>query len=152
MPAPRAHADAKPSNKSRRLGGVSKSLTPGRKHHKVIKGTGEEVWPSDIEQIFKQGMSASSSNSIFSSSSQGLEEYMSHPNAYVSTGGRNKLRNQFLVNHLLKHGVSRTKKQVASHLQVLRNMWKGCECNSSPFFDRNGVLTTQNRLLSCRWG
>ncbi|KAF9053639.1 hypothetical protein BDZ89DRAFT_288677 [Hymenopellis radicata] len=38
-----------------------------------------------------------------------------------------KLRNQYLVNHLLKHGVSRTKKQVASHLQVLRNMWKGCE-------------------------
>ena len=30
-----------------------------------------------------------------------------------------------MVDHLKKHGIERSKKQVASHIQVLRNMWRG---------------------------
>lgn len=61
-----------------------------------------------------------------SSSHQGLYDYCnSHYNTYPNAHGRNRFRNQHLVDHLSRHGVSRTKKQVASHIQVLRNMWKG---------------------------
>ena len=38
-----------------------------------------------------------------------------------------------LVEHLKKAGIDRSKKQVASHIQVLRNMWRG-EPGKSPSF------------------
>ncbi|KXN82082.1 Regulatory protein abaA [Leucoagaricus sp. SymC.cos] len=89
----------------------NKSLTPQRKHRKLLKdGSGAEVWPESIEKIFVQG----------------LHEYWSSPYAtYPQSRGRSRWRNQFLVDYLQKHGISRSKKQVASHIQVLRNMWKG---------------------------
>ncbi|KAI6039041.1 hypothetical protein EDC04DRAFT_1822667 [Pisolithus marmoratus] len=85
-----------------------KSLTPQRKHRKLLKDGSSEVWPEDIERIFVQG----------------LQEYWDSPWATFSRG-RSRWRNQFLVDYLQKHGVDRSKKQVASHIQVLRNMWKG---------------------------
>ncbi|KAG8217485.1 hypothetical protein J3R82DRAFT_5630 [Butyriboletus roseoflavus] len=86
----------------------TKSLTPQRKHRKLLKDGSSEVWPEDIERIFVQG----------------LREYWESPWATYSRG-RSRWRNQFLVDYLQKHGVDRSKKQVASHIQVLRNMWKG---------------------------
>ncbi|KAJ8520424.1 hypothetical protein ONZ45_g2780 [Pleurotus djamor] len=87
----------------------SKSLTPQRKHRKLLKdGSGTEVWPEAIEKVFVQG----------------LKEYWRSPFATYSRG-RSRYRNQFLVEHLARAGITRTKKQVASHIQVLRNMWKG---------------------------
>ena len=56
--------------------------------------------------------------------SPGLREYWESPWATYSRG-RSRWRNQFLVDYLHKTGVDRSKKQVASHIQVLRNMWKG---------------------------
>ncbi|RDB21337.1 hypothetical protein Hypma_011570 [Hypsizygus marmoreus] len=87
------------------------SLTPQRKHRKLLKdGSGTEVWPESIESIFVQG----------------LREYWDSPWAtYSQSRGRSRWRNQFLVDYLQKAGITRTKKQVASHIQVLRNMWKG---------------------------
>ncbi|KAG5727680.1 Regulatory protein abaA [Termitomyces sp. T112] len=87
------------------------SLTPQRKHRKLLKdGSGIEVWPESIEKIFVQG----------------LREYWSSPWAtYSQSRGRSRWRNQFLVDYLQKAGIDRSKKQVASHIQVLRNMWKG---------------------------
>ncbi|KAL4067592.1 hypothetical protein J3A83DRAFT_4189377 [Scleroderma citrinum] len=85
-----------------------KSLTPQRKHRKLLKDGSSEVWPEDIERIFVQG----------------LREYWDSPWATFSRG-RSRWRNQYLVDHLQKHGIDRSKKQVASHIQVLRNMWKG---------------------------
>lgn len=35
---------------------LSKSLTPNRKHHKLLKD-GSEVWSEDVEKIFVQGAS-----------------------------------------------------------------------------------------------
>ena len=61
----------------------------------------------------------------------GLQEYWESPWATFSRG-RSRWRNQYLVDHLQKHGIDRSKKQVASHIQVLRNMWKG-EPGMSPF-------------------
>ncbi|EKM82713.1 hypothetical protein AGABI1DRAFT_104604 [Agaricus bisporus var. burnettii JB137-S8] len=89
----------------------SKSLTPQRKHRKLLKdGSGAEVWPESIEKIFVQG----------------LREYWTSPFAtYPQSRGRSRWRNQFLVDYLQKHNIIRSKKQVASHIQVLRNMWKG---------------------------
>lgn len=56
----------------------------------------------------------------------GLREYWDSPWAtYSQSRGRSRWRNQFLVDYLQKAGINRTKKQVASHIQVLRNMWKG---------------------------
>ena len=56
----------------------------------------------------------------------GLREYWQSPYAtYTQSRGRSRWRNQFLVDYLQRHGIQRTKKQVASHIQVLRNMWKG---------------------------
>ncbi|KAI0798068.1 hypothetical protein C8Q75DRAFT_33463 [Abortiporus biennis] len=85
----------------------SNTLTPQRKHHKLLKD-GSEVWSDDVERIFVEG----------------LKEYWESPWATYSRG-RSRWRNQFLVEHLQKHGIERTKKQVASHIQVLRNMWRG---------------------------
>ncbi|KIY64935.1 hypothetical protein CYLTODRAFT_357690, partial [Cylindrobasidium torrendii FP15055 ss-10] len=86
-----------------------KSLTPQRKHRKLLKdGSGSEVWPEHIEHIFVEG----------------LRQYWQSPYA-VPSGGRSRWRNQYLVDYLGRQGIKRTKKQVASHLQVLRNMWRG---------------------------
>lgn len=54
----------------------------------------------------------------------GLHKYWESPWATYSRG-RSRWRNQFLVDYLQKAGIERSKKQVASHVQVLRNMWKG---------------------------
>lgn len=115
----------------------SKTLTPQRKHRKLLKdGSGAEVWPESIEKIFVQG-SFSSGSCIppplhFSSFSSGLREYWNSPYAtYPQSRGRSRWRNQFLVDYLQKHNITRSKKQVASHIQVLRNMWKG-EPGKSP--------------------
>jgi hypothetical protein len=57
---------------------------------------------------------------------KGLREYWESPYAtYSQSRGRSRWRNQFLVDYLNKQGIERSKKQVASHIQVLRNMWKG---------------------------
>ncbi|OAX44614.1 hypothetical protein K503DRAFT_657529, partial [Rhizopogon vinicolor AM-OR11-026] len=85
-----------------------KTLTPQRKHRKLLKDGSSEVWPEDVERIFVQG----------------LREYWESPWATYSRG-RSRWRNQFLVEYLQRAGIDRSKKQVASHIQVLRNMWKG---------------------------
>ncbi|KAH7916051.1 hypothetical protein BJ138DRAFT_1076232 [Hygrophoropsis aurantiaca] len=85
-----------------------KSLTPQRKHRKLLKDGTSEVWPEEVEKIFVQG----------------LREYWESPWATYSRG-RSRWRNQFLVDYLQRAGIDRSKKQVASHIQVLRNMWKG---------------------------
>jgi TEA/ATTS domain len=54
----------------------------------------------------------------------GLRQYWESPWATYSRG-RSRWRNQFLVDYLKEAGIDRSKKQVASHIQVLRNMWKG---------------------------
>ncbi|KAJ6580910.1 hypothetical protein B0H19DRAFT_929428, partial [Mycena capillaripes] len=84
-------------------------LTPQRKHRKLLKdGSSTAVWPESIEALFVQG----------------LREYWDSPWATYSRG-RSRWRNQFLVDYLQSLGITRSKKQVASHIQVLRNMWKG---------------------------
>ncbi|KAJ7273675.1 hypothetical protein B0H12DRAFT_1090520 [Mycena haematopus] len=85
------------------------TLTPQRKHRKLLKdGSGTPVWPESVEAVFVQG----------------LREYWESPWATYSRG-RSRWRNQFLVDYLHTLGITRSKKQVASHIQVLRNMWKG---------------------------
>ncbi|KAK7054926.1 hypothetical protein VNI00_003389 [Paramarasmius palmivorus] len=92
------------------MSSASSTLTPSRKHRKLLKdGSGEEVWPEHVERFFYQG----------------LQVYAGSTLAAASTGGRSRYRNQFLVEFLASRGIVRTKKQVASHLQVLRGMWKG---------------------------
>lgn len=59
-----------------------------------------------------------------SSPVSGLRQYWESPWATYSRG-RSRWRNQFLVDYLKDAGIERSKKQVASHIQVLRNMWKG---------------------------
>jgi len=58
------------------------------------------------------------------SATSGLRQYWESPWATYSRG-RSRWRNQFLVDYLKEAGIERSKKQVASHIQVLRNMWKG---------------------------
>ena len=101
-----------------------KSLTPQRKHRKLLKDGSSEVWPEDIERIFVQGPSPPPPRTPLLTFSLGLREYWESPWATYSRG-RSRWRNQFLVDYLQKSGVDRSKKQVASHIQVLRNMWKG---------------------------
>ncbi|KAE9390799.1 hypothetical protein BT96DRAFT_747652, partial [Gymnopus androsaceus JB14] len=80
-----------------------------RKHYKLSKdGSGSAVWPKFIEKIFIEGISLDYSAKASES-----------PKKCCS-----RLRNTFLVQHLARHGVNRSRKQVASHLQVLKNMWK----------------------------
>ncbi|KAK7693591.1 hypothetical protein QCA50_003160 [Cerrena zonata] len=110
---------------------AGKSLTPQRKHHKLLKD-GTEVWSDDVEKIFVQG----------------LKEYWESPWATYSRG-RSRWRNQFLVDHLKKFGIERSKKQVASHIQVLRNMWREqpefhLVAGGEELFMENGLLASPN--------
>lgn len=111
----------------------SESLTPQRKHRKLLKSGQGEVWSEEVEKVFVQGTSLP----FFTlplpphSLSSGLKKYWESPSATYSRG-RSRYRNQFLVDFLQKAGIERSKKQVASHVQVLRNMWKG-EKGPPPF-------------------
>ncbi|KAH9901303.1 hypothetical protein C8Q73DRAFT_742885 [Cubamyces lactineus] len=108
------------------------NLTPQRKHHKLLKD-GSEVWSKEVEKIFVEG----------------LRQYWQSPWATYSRG-RSRWRNQFLVDHLKRAGVERTKKQVASHIQVLRNMWRGTPefhlvAGGEELFQENGLLAPTNK-------
>ncbi|KAI0670463.1 hypothetical protein C8Q78DRAFT_1079426 [Trametes maxima] len=108
------------------------NLTPQRKHHKLLKD-GSEVWSKEVEKIFVEG----------------LRQYWQSPWATYSRG-RSRWRNQFLVDHLKRAGVERTKKQVASHIQVLRNMWRGTPefhlvAGGEELFQENGLLAHTNK-------
>ncbi|TDL27538.1 hypothetical protein BD410DRAFT_426163 [Rickenella mellea] len=81
---------------------------PQRRHRKMLRDGSSEVWPQHAEDLFLKG----------------LEDYWNSPWANFSRG-RSRWRNQFLVDYLKRNGIERSKKQVASHIQVLRNMWKG---------------------------
>lgn len=115
----KSSADGSDSSKS--------SLTPQRKHHKLLKD-GSEVWSKEVERIFVEGFLSMLLVSLASLSDfptfPGLHKYWESPWATYSRG-RSRWRNQFLVDHLKSHGIERSKKQVASHIQVLRNMWRG---------------------------
>ncbi|KAF8654114.1 hypothetical protein AX16_003646 [Volvariella volvacea WC 439] len=122
---------------SRPTSATMKHLSRLRKHRKLLKdGSGGEVWPESIEEVFIQG----------------LHEYWQSPWAmYSQSKGRSKWRNQFLVEYLAKRGIVRTKKQVASHIQVLRNMWKGepefhLVAGGEEFFDIHGKLDDKDHL------
>ncbi|KAH9951377.1 hypothetical protein B0H21DRAFT_705653 [Amylocystis lapponica] len=107
----------------------TKSLTPQRKHHKLLKD-GSEVWSAEVEKLFVDG----------------LHKYWQSPWATYSRG-RSRWRNQFLVDHLKQNGIERSKKQVASHIQVLRNMWRGepefhLVAGGEELFQENGLLAS----------
>ncbi|KAL7283328.1 hypothetical protein ACG7TL_002757 [Trametes sanguinea] len=113
------------------LADTTVNLTPQRKHHKLLKD-GSEVWSKEVEKIFVEG----------------LKQYWQSPWATYSRG-RSRWRNQFLVDHLKRAGVERTKKQVASHIQVLRNMWRGTPefhlvAGGEELFQENGLLAHTN--------
>ena len=114
------------------------SITPQRKHRKLLKdGSGSEVWPECVEEIFVNGRPCYTSKPLAIPLDNlvyiGLRRYWESPWATYSRG-RSRWRNQFLVDYLHKAGIDRSKKQVASHMQVLRNMWKGepGECTFRP--------------------
>ncbi|OBZ75241.1 hypothetical protein A0H81_04397 [Grifola frondosa] len=112
-----------------------KSLTPQRKHHKLLKD-GSEVWSQEVEAIFVDG----------------LRKYWESPWATYSRG-RSRWRNQFLVDHLKRAGIERSKKQVASHIQVLRNMWRGepefhLVAGGEELFQENGLLAPSKQKAS----
>jgi len=95
----------------------------------MLKDGTSEVWPEDVEQLFIQG----------------LREYWESPWATFSRG-RSRWRNQFLVDYLQKSGIERSRKQVANHIQVLRNMWKGSAefhlvAGGEELFSENGLLS-----------
>ncbi|VDC06575.1 unnamed protein product [Peniophora sp. CBMAI 1063] len=97
-----------PSSRSRlsHLSEPKQTLTPSRKHRKMLKNGQGEVWPEYIEEIFVEGLRA-----YWRSSSVSFQS------------GRSRERNDFIVKYLGEMRIERTKKQVASHIQVLRSMW-----------------------------
>ncbi|KAH9066411.1 hypothetical protein EDB87DRAFT_1679143 [Lactarius vividus] len=111
-----------------------RTLTPQRKHRKMLKDGTSEVWPESVEKIFVAG----------------LRQYWESPWATYSRG-RSRWRNQFLVDYLKEAGIERSKKQVASHIQVLRNMWKGEKeyqlvAGGEELFQENGLLAHKPSL------
>lgn len=112
------------------------TIIPQRKHRKLLKdGSGTEVWPEAVEQVFVQGTPFIAVFFFLNllTCIPGLRDYWDSPYAvYSQSRGRSRWRNQFLVDYLHKQGIKRSKKQVASHIQVLRNMWKGAQgCSNS---------------------
>lgn len=100
----------------------------------MLKDGTSEVWPESVEKIFVDG----------------LRQYWESPWATYSRG-RSRWRNQFLVDYLKDQGIERSKKQVASHIQVLRNMWKGEKeyqlvAGGEELFQDNGLLAHKTSL------
>lgn len=100
----------------------------------MLKDGTSEVWPESVEKIFVDG----------------LRQYWESPWATYSRG-RSRWRNQFLVDYLKDAGIERSKKQVASHIQVLRNMWKGEKeyqlvAGGEELFQENGLLSHNSSL------
>ncbi|KAJ7844151.1 hypothetical protein B0H14DRAFT_2358790 [Mycena olivaceomarginata] len=107
-----------------------KSLTPQRKHRKLLTdGSSNAVWSESIEAVFVQG----------------LREYWDSLWATYSRG-RSRWRNQYLVDYLQNWGITRSKKQVASHIQVLQNVWKG----GTRYFNCSSGLKTNTSFLHHR--
>jgi hypothetical protein len=91
----------------------------------MLKDGTSEVWPESVEKIFVEGAVIITFPHLpYLYVSSGLRQYWESPWATYSRG-RSRWRNQFLVDYLKEAGIDRSKKQVASHIQVLRNMWKG---------------------------
>ncbi|KAJ3780506.1 hypothetical protein GGU10DRAFT_415823 [Lentinula aff. detonsa] len=70
-----------------------------------------------VEQIFVDDLRAYTASTIS----------QSHAVRLISDAAvdcRSRLRNAYLVQYLAQYGIERNRKQVASHLQVLKNMWK----------------------------
>jgi TEA/ATTS domain len=99
----------------------------------MLKDGTSEVWPESVEKTFVDGavITSSSSPPSYVCPVSGLRQYWESPWATYSRG-RSRWRNQFLVDYLKEAGIERSKKQVASHIQVLRNMWKGEKGMSHP--------------------
>ncbi|KAG5221665.1 TEA domain-containing protein [Salix suchowensis] len=94
-----------------------------------IESDERSEWHRSLARTHREGLcpryaSLAASSPLSDSRCPGLREYWHSPFATYSRG-RSRYRNQFLVEHLAKAGITRSKKQVASHIQVLRNMWKG---------------------------
>lgn len=53
-PSPSSRPKSLDRDKSMSDGSFPKSLTPHRKHHKLLKD-GSEVWSEDVEKIFVEG-------------------------------------------------------------------------------------------------
>ena len=100
----------------------------------MLKDGTSEVWPESVEKIFVDGavITALSFQPSYVCAALGLRQYWESPWATYSRG-RSRWRNQFLVDYLKEAGIERSKKQVASHIQVLRNMWKGEKGTSRTF-------------------
>jgi len=101
----------------------------------MLKDGTSEVWPESVEKIFVAG----------------LRQYWESPWATYSRG-RSRWRNQFLVDYLKDAGIERSKKQVASHIQVLRNMWKGEKeyqlvAGGEELFQEDGLLAPKSSAL-----
>jgi hypothetical protein len=134
-----------------------RTLTPQRKHRKMLKDGTSEVWPESVEKIFVDGAvilaSSCSLSYLYVSATSGLRQYWESPWATYSRG-RSRWRNQFLVDYLKEAGIDRSKKQVASHIQVLRNMWKG-EKGMFRSFDSSppdsSFLSLAIRIPTSRW-
>ncbi|KAJ3757856.1 hypothetical protein EV360DRAFT_70783 [Lentinula raphanica] len=93
------------------------ALTPLRKHHKLLKdGSGNEVWPEFVEKIFVDGLRAYAASTVSQNHAARISD--------AAVRGRSRLRNAYLVKYLAHYGIERSRKQVASHLQVLKNMWR----------------------------
>ncbi|KAJ3834607.1 hypothetical protein F5878DRAFT_644994 [Lentinula raphanica] len=93
------------------------ALTPLRKHHKLLKdGSGNEVWPEFVEKIFVDGLRAYAASTVSQNHAARISD--------AAVRGRSRLRNAYLVKYLVHYEIERTRKQVASHLQVLKNMWR----------------------------
>ena len=90
----------------------------------------EAVWKfgQRVSKIFSSKVGSAPLLDVLAYAGAGLRKYWESPYATLSQScDRSRWRNQFLVDYLKSTGVERSKKQVASHIQVLRNLWKGKE-------------------------
>jgi hypothetical protein len=107
---------------------------------------GQKAWKKSLSKV-GSFLSTVAQRFFNSRLSTGLRQYWESPWATYSRG-RSRWRNQFLVDYLQKAGIDRSKKQVASHIQVLRNMWKGEPGLLSQVFSNS--ISELNLFCPCR--
>jgi TEA/ATTS domain len=116
-------------------------VATGRRSWKTLKGTGEAVWPPQLEAALIEGshpLSLSAAHFSFSLTGRycsALEKYQLDDSWLSKSPGRFPMRNRFISDYIFHlTGKRRSPKQVGSRLQQLKDTCKGKRSETLPCY------------------
>lgn len=140
----RSPTDERPELKRRKTAPpalLAMQLTPPPKKSPERRGSpckeGAEVWPADVEEAFYQGerFKVWASESVYDASLAALKIVPKLGRKKISVNGKPCGRNELIADYIFRTTKKlRTRKQVSSHIQVLKNLKRDdpeCACQFS---------------------